>query len=92
VLVRSDSAGATHAFAKAPGAVGRNGYETTVLPSGCPVGTPEEALDCACGLYLNDLTAWTPTPDELTGETASDQGSLARDRAIPALMDISSYP
>jgi hypothetical protein len=22
-------------------------------------GTPEEALDCACGLYLNDPKAWT---------------------------------
>jgi hypothetical protein len=22
-------------------------------------GAPEEALDCACGLYLNDITAWT---------------------------------
>ena len=36
----------------------RNGYEDTILPSGYPVGTPEEALDCACGLYLNDPTAW----------------------------------
>jgi hypothetical protein len=23
-----------------------------------PVGTPEEALDTACGLYLNDPSAW----------------------------------
>jgi hypothetical protein len=23
---------------------------------------PEEALDCACGLYLNDPTAWTQPP------------------------------
>ena len=37
----------------------RNGYENTVLPSGYPVGTSEEALDCGCGLYLNDPTAWT---------------------------------
>ena len=40
----------------------RNGYENTLLPSGYPVGTPEEALDCACGLYLNDPTAWTQPP------------------------------
>ena len=33
-----------------------------------PAGTAEEALDCACGLYLNDPTAW-PTPDELTART-----------------------
>ena len=25
-------------------------------------GAPEEALDCACGLYLNDPTAWTTPP------------------------------
>jgi hypothetical protein len=32
----------------------RDGYEDSVLPTRYPVGTPEEALDCACGLYLND--------------------------------------
>ena len=36
----------------------RDGYEDSLLPSGCPVGSPQEALDCACGLYLNDPTAW----------------------------------
>lgn len=35
-------------------------YEDAVLPSGMPIGSPEEALDCACGLYLNDPTAWHP--------------------------------
>jgi hypothetical protein len=33
-------------------------YENQLLPSGLPSGTPEEALDCACDLYLNDPTAW----------------------------------
>ena len=37
----------------------RDGYEDSVLPSGLPVGTPEEALDCACGLYLADSSAWS---------------------------------
>jgi len=36
----------------------RDGYEDSVLPSGSFAGTPEEALDCACGLYLNDPSAW----------------------------------
>src|SRR6266536_1841240 len=36
----------------------KDGYEDSFLPSGNPVGTAEEALDCACGLYLNDPTAW----------------------------------
>jgi hypothetical protein len=43
------------------------------LPSGQPSGTPEEALDCACGLYLADPTAWllpsTDTPANLRGST-----------------------
>jgi hypothetical protein len=37
----------------------RDGYEDSILPRGSFTGTPEEALDCACGLYLNDITAWT---------------------------------
>jgi hypothetical protein len=41
----------------------RDGYEDSVLPSGLPIGTPQEALDCACGLYLDDPTAWQqPSP------------------------------
>ncbi len=34
-------------------------YQDSILPSGTFAGTAEEALDCACGLYLNDPTAWT---------------------------------
>lgn len=29
-------------------------YENNVLPTGLPFGTPEDALDCACGPYLGD--------------------------------------
>lgn len=39
-------------------------YEDSILPSGAFAGTPEEALDCACGLYLNDPTAWLPDPSQ----------------------------
>jgi hypothetical protein len=31
-------------------------YENQILPSGFPSGSPEEALDCACGLYLDNPT------------------------------------
>jgi hypothetical protein len=31
----------------------KDGYEDSVLPTGGFAGPPEEALDCACGLYLN---------------------------------------
>lgn len=27
-------------------------YENQILPTGMTAGTPQEALDCACGLYL----------------------------------------
>jgi len=40
----------------------KDGYEHSYLPSGHTAGTAEEALDCACGLYLNDSTAWTQPP------------------------------
>lgn len=42
----------------------RDGYEDSVLPSGLPIGTPQEALDCACGLYLNDPSAWQESRPE----------------------------
>jgi hypothetical protein len=28
-------------------------YENQILPTGMTAGTPQEALDCACGLYLD---------------------------------------
>ena len=34
-------------------------YDESVFPTGLPVGTCQDALDTACGLYLNDPTAWT---------------------------------
>jgi hypothetical protein len=37
----------------------KDGYEESILPSGSFTGTPEEALDCACGLYLNDPSTWS---------------------------------
>jgi len=32
----------------------KNSYQDQILPSGFTVGTPEEALDCAAGLYLDN--------------------------------------
>jgi hypothetical protein len=32
---------------------------TVTIRAGLPVGTCQDALDTACGLYLNDPTAWT---------------------------------
>jgi hypothetical protein len=36
----------------------KDGYEDSVLPTGSFTASAEEALDCACGLYLNDPTGW----------------------------------
>ncbi len=47
-----------------------NDYDPSYLPNGDTAGTPEEALDTACGLYLRDPTAWI-TPEELTAITTS---------------------
>jgi hypothetical protein len=40
----------------------KDGYEDSILPNGQLAGSPEDALDCACGLYLNDPTAWRTDP------------------------------
>lgn len=37
-------------------------YQDSYLPTGRAVGPAEEALDTACGLYLDDPTAWEITP------------------------------
>lgn len=36
-----------------------NDYQRAALPGGWHAGTPEDTLDTACSLYLNDPTAWT---------------------------------
>lgn len=36
----------------------KDGYQDSALPTGAFAGAPEDALDCACGLYLGDPTAW----------------------------------
>ena len=37
-------------------------YQRSVLPSGYPAGTPQEAFDGACGLYLGGTAAWIDPP------------------------------
>lgn len=61
-LFRLRYAGSASAWGFAVYLASKDGYENSILPSGYPAGTPEEALDCACGLYLNDHTAWIEPP------------------------------
>jgi hypothetical protein len=39
-------------------------YTDSMLPGGGLTGTPEAALDCACGLYLNDPSAYFEPPKD----------------------------
>ena len=54
-------------------------YQDSVLPSGQFAGTPEQALDCASGLYLADPSAWLPpqadTPTNLRARPLVPQPS-----------------
>jgi hypothetical protein len=53
-LCRLRFGGALHTWGFALYLASNDRYEDNILPSGLPVGSPEEALDCACGLYLGD--------------------------------------
>ena len=44
-------------------------YDESAIPTCLPIGTCQDALDSACGLYLNDPTVLDLTPDELAGMT-----------------------
>ena len=48
-------------------------YDESVFPTGLPVGTCQDALDTACGLYLNDPTAWIQPPTNLRARPLSVQ-------------------
>lgn len=57
-LCRLRYRGSAHQWGFAIYRASHDDYQDSALPSGYPVGTPQEALDCACGLYLGDPTAW----------------------------------
>ena len=57
-LCRLRYGGSAHQWGFAIYRASHDDYEDSYLPSGYHVGTAEEALDIACGLYLGDPTAW----------------------------------
>ena len=63
-LCRLRFTGVLHTWGFAIYLASRDGCQDNVLPSGYPCGSPEEALDCACGLCLNP-TAWTNAPSTI---------------------------
>jgi hypothetical protein len=57
-LCRLRYTGSAHQWGFAIYRASHDGYQDSVLPRGYPVGNLQEALDCACGLYLGDPTSW----------------------------------
>jgi hypothetical protein len=61
-LCRLRFTGVLHTWGFALYLASRDGYQDNVLPSGLPFGSPEEALDCACDLYLSTRASWLRSP------------------------------
>jgi len=61
-LMRLRYAGSASTWGFAIYRASHDDYEDSYLPTGTPVGTAEEALDCACNLYLDAFTAPPHTP------------------------------
>ena len=59
-LCRLRYSGSAHTWGFALYRASHDDYQDSFLPTGMLAGSAEDALDCACGLYLNDPTAWLP--------------------------------
>jgi hypothetical protein len=58
-LCRLRYVGSAHQWQFAIYRASHDDYDESIFPTGLPIGTCQDALDTACGLYLNDPTAWT---------------------------------
>ena len=58
-LCRIRYVGSAHDWQFAIYRASHDDYEESLFPTGIPFGTCQDALDTACGLYLNDPTAWS---------------------------------
>jgi hypothetical protein len=61
-LCRLRYGGSAHLWGFAIYRASHDDYQDSYLPTGTPLGTAEEALDCACNLYLDPLTTPPDTP------------------------------
>jgi hypothetical protein len=57
-LFRLRYGGSAHYWGFAFYTASSDSYQDSVLPTGAFEGTTEEALDCVCGLHLQDPSAW----------------------------------
>ena len=67
-------------------------YDESVFFTGLPVGTCQDALDTACGLYLNDPTAWTRHPTNLRARPLSPTNIAITPDGKTAYVNDSSVP
>ena len=58
-LCRLRYVGSAHNWRFAIYRASHDDYHESIFATGLPIGTCEDALDTACGLYLDDPTAWT---------------------------------
>jgi hypothetical protein len=70
-LCRLRYVGSAHDWQFAIYRASHDDYDESVFFTGLPVGTCQDALDTACGLYLNDPTAWTRPPTNLRARPLS---------------------
>jgi predicted kinase len=80
-LCRLRFTGVLHTWGFALFLAGDNTYRDTLLPSGLPVGSPEEALDCAGDVHLGALAPGIRVPAGLVvlvGPPASGKTSFVR--------------
>ncbi len=80
-LCRLRYVGSAHDWQFAIYRASHDDYDESVFFTGLPVGTCQDALDTACGLYLNDPTAWTRHPTNLRAGPLS--AGQPRHRARP---------
>jgi hypothetical protein len=73
-LCRLRYVGSAHDWQLAIYRASHDDYDESVFFTGLPVGSCQDALDTACGLYLNDPTAWTPPPANLRARPLSIHG------------------
>lgn len=57
-LCRLRYVGSAHDWQLAIYRASHDDYQNSIFPTGLPIGTCQDALDLACGLYLNEPTAW----------------------------------
>ncbi|MFJ2060639.1 AAA family ATPase [Streptomyces sp. NPDC087908] len=80
-LCRLRFTGVLHTWGFALYLASNDSYQDNILLSGLPVGSPEEALDCAGNFYLNALTSALRVPAGLVvlvGPPASGKTSFVR--------------